>query len=414
MICSRADGTSHILRSFHSHAVIDRSASAIGLSSGGSSTPLVRSTSVPTSALSAPPADYKLLETLGTRLIAYHFCSADDSVTCHVPEFVRNIAAQLMIALPRYSDYIKHTPALAALLSLDACHQNPVMTLCKAILRPLAALHAVKALPLTSDDYYVIAVDSLGDAEYHRADYGDTVISFLAKVIKVFPSWLKIVCTVRADQQVLVTDFKFPIINLDLVTSPYAEHVSSDVRCYIIYRTRTSDRLMNFVAMDSYDLSAFGKFVSRVEYLSAGSMLYCRLVLDLIERGQLVLKSTSYRILPVSLAEVFLLILNLQFPTVRSFERVRPIIDVCLVSLYPLTAQQLYDVTASGTPQIDEGCEKGSGLARKDFEQRLSQVSLIVLRKRQDGRYVFIHPALRNWFIDRRGGHNVKFQCDLQ
>jgi len=46
------------------------------------------------------------------------------------------------------------------------------------------------------------------------------------------------------------------------------------------------------------------KLASHVATLSAGSMLYARLVLDLIEHGPLVLKGSSYRVVPVNLAEV--------------------------------------------------------------------------------------------------------------
>lgn len=44
----------------------------------------------------------------------------------------------------------------------------------------------------------------------------------------------------------------------------------------------------------------------------------------------------------MSLAQIFLLHFNLRFPTLRSFEKVAPILSVCLAALYPLTLLEIY------------------------------------------------------------------------
>lgn len=67
-----------------------------------------------------------------------------------------------------------------------------------------------------------------------------------------------------------------------------------------------------------------------------------KLTLDLLERGQLVVKSSGYKVLPVTLAEIYLLHFNLRFPTIRSFEKVTHILSVCLAALYPLTVLEIY------------------------------------------------------------------------
>lgn len=48
----------------------------------------------------------------------------------------------------------------------------------------------------------IILIDGLNEAEFHRPDYGDTLTSFLTKNVLKFPSWLKIITTVRTSQQV--------------------------------------------------------------------------------------------------------------------------------------------------------------------------------------------------------------------
>ena len=53
------------------------------------------------------------------------------------------------------------------------------------------------------DEDFIILIDGLNEAEFHKPDYGDTIVSFLSKMIGKFPSWLKLVVTVRTSLQVL-------------------------------------------------------------------------------------------------------------------------------------------------------------------------------------------------------------------
>jgi hypothetical protein len=75
---------------------------------------------------------------------------------------------------------------------------------------------------------------------------------------------------------------------------------------------------------------------------SAGSFLFAKLVLDLIERGHLVIKSYSFKVLPVSLTEVFQLECNLKFTSDQGFGKVTDILSVCLASLVPLTVTEIF------------------------------------------------------------------------
>ena len=107
---------------------------------------------------------------------------------------------------------------------------------------------------------------------------------------------------------------------------------------YINHRINTSADIRNNISMNgNMELQTQVKFCAHVQTLSRGCFLYCKLLLDLIEKGHLVLKSTNYKILPVNLSEIFLLLFNLKFPTIRSFEKLCVILNVCLASLYPLT-----------------------------------------------------------------------------
>lgn len=47
------------------------------------------------------------------------------------------------------------------------------------------------------EEDFILLVDGLNEAEFHKPDYGDTVASFITKIISKFPSWLKLLVTVR-------------------------------------------------------------------------------------------------------------------------------------------------------------------------------------------------------------------------
>lgn len=57
---------------------------------------------------------------------------------------------------------------------------------------------------ISSEEDLIILIDGLNEAEFHKPDYGDTIVSFLTKTINKFPPWLKLVVTVRTTLQVLL------------------------------------------------------------------------------------------------------------------------------------------------------------------------------------------------------------------
>ena len=64
---------------------------------------------------------------LASQIVAYHFCQADNSPTCLVPEFVHSVAAQLSQApqLTPYYELVNSDPDLQNLLSLPGCVSDP-------------------------------------------------------------------------------------------------------------------------------------------------------------------------------------------------------------------------------------------------------------------------------------------------
>lgn len=55
---------------------------------------------------------------------------------------------------------------------------------------------------IACEENLIILIDGLNEAEFHKPDYGETIVSFLCKTIERFPPWLKLVVTVRTTLQV--------------------------------------------------------------------------------------------------------------------------------------------------------------------------------------------------------------------
>lgn len=146
-----------------------------------------------------------------------------------------------------------------------------------------------------------------------------------------------------------------------------------------------------------------GKLSSHLISRSQGSYLYLKLTLDLFERGHLVIKSASYKVVPVSLAELYQLQCNMKFMTNSAFERSLPILNVALASLHPLTDDQVFQA-------LNAGFSHGE-LQWDDFQQRMELLSCFLI-KRRDKTRMFCHPSFREWLVWRADGESTDFLCD--
>ncbi|KAF0032259.1 hypothetical protein F2P81_014549 [Scophthalmus maximus] len=345
------------------------------------------------------------LRKIAGQVVSYHFCQADNCYTCLVPEFVHNMAAMLSDApqLRAYRELLHHSPQLQSTLSLRSCIQDPNSALQRGILEPLDALYRERKLHVEGAGL-IILIDGLNEAEFHRPDYGDTLTSFLSENVQKFPSWLKIITTVRTSQQDTTRSLPFHRISLDKMEENNA--IDQDLQGYLMQRIHSSGEIQSNVSLSNgrLDNAALTKLISHLKSLSRGSYLYLKLTLDLIERGYLVLKSSSFKVVPVSLAEVYLLQLNMRFPTQSSFQRVLPLLNITVASLHPLTDQQLFEVVNSSTVT-------GGTLQWDEFSQRLEQLSSFLLR-RSDGSWMLSHASFREWLVWREEGQDDRFLCD--
>ncbi|XP_030630078.1 protein TANC2 [Chanos chanos] len=339
---------------------------------------------------------------LASQVVAYHYCQADNAYTCLVPEFVHNVAALLCRSpqLSAYRELLLREPHMQSMLSLRSCVQDPLVAFSRGLLEPLDALY--KERKIATEEDLIILIDGLNEAEFHKPDYGDTIVSFLCKTISKFPPWLKLIVTVRTSLQEITKPLPFHRISLDALEENDA--IDQDLQGYILHRIHSSPEIQNNISLNGkMDNTTFGKLSAHLKALSQGSYLYLKLTFDLIERGYLVLKSSSYKVVPVSLAEVYLLQCNMRFPTQSSFERALPLLNVALASLHPLSDEQIHQA-------INAGWLHGT-LEWDDFQQRMDNLSVFLV-KRRDGTRMFVHPSFREWLIWREEGEKTKFLCD--
>ncbi|XP_057656321.1 protein TANC2 isoform X2 [Diorhabda carinulata] len=347
------------------------------------------------------------IKQLSNSIVAYHFCQADNNNTCSVPDFIHSLAAQLCQApkLASYRDHLVNESDLQSILALRECIANPDVAFTRGILEPLACL---RRLGKIDNQNFVILIDALCEAEYHRPDHGDTITTFLLKHISSFPSWLKVITTVRSQLEEVTKQLPFTRISLDNIQSN--DNIQKDIIGYINFRVQNNQAIQsNLTATNNGKTEnssvCQSKFAQHLLNVSQGSFLFVKLTLDLLEKGQLVVKSSGYKVLPVNLAEIYLLHFNLRFPTIRSFEKVTHILSVCLAALYPLTILEIYYSVNALT--ID------NFLPWNEFLQRFKLLSGFLV-KRLDNTYMFFHSSFREWLIRRDENDAMKFLCDLR
>uniref|UniRef100_A0A8C4VCH0 Tetratricopeptide repeat, ankyrin repeat and coiled-coil containing 1 n=1 Tax=Falco tinnunculus TaxID=100819 RepID=A0A8C4VCH0_FALTI len=334
-------------------------------------------------------------------VVAYHYCQADNTYTCLVPEFVHSIAALLCRSnqLTAYRDLLIKEPHLQSMLSLRSCVQDPAAAFKRGVLEPLSNLRKERKIP---EEDYIILIDGLNDAEFHKPDYGDTVSSFITNIICMFPPWLKLIVTIRTNFQEVVSSLPFIAISLD--NFPDNKEIHDDLNAYIQYRINNSQEIINNLSLNGKaDAAIIGKVSNHLIMRSLGSYLYLKLTLDLFQKGHLVIKSASYKVVPVSLSELYLLQCNMKFMTNSAFERALPILNVALASLHPMTDEQIFQAINASQISGEQQWE--------DFSQRMEALSCFLI-KRRDKTRMFCHPSFREWLVWRADGENTDFLCE--
>ncbi|XP_068101808.1 protein TANC1 [Hyperolius riggenbachi] len=351
------------------------------------------------------PEHHKLMDDslkhLAAKVVAYHYCQADNTYTCLVPEFVHSIAALLCRShqLTAYRDLLIREPHLQSMLSLRSCVQDPLTAFRRGVLEPLTNLRRERKIP---EEEFIILIDGLNEAEFHKPDYGDTIASFVSKIVSSFPSWMKLIVTVRSNFQEITSSLPLSKISLD--DFPENKDLYNDLSAYIQYRHSASQEIANNISINGKtDVGSINKLTDHLVTRSQGSYLYLKLTLDLFEKGHLVIKSSSYKVVPVSVSELYLLQCNLKFMSNSAFEKALPILNLALASLHPMTDEQIFQSINAGNLYPEQGW--------KDFQQRMDLLSSFLI-KRRDKTRMFCHPSFREWLVWRADGESAQFLCE--
>ena len=115
-----------------------------------------------------------------------------------------------------------------------------------------------------------------------------------------------------------------------------------------------------------------------------------------MEKGQIVIKSDSFKLLPQSLSEMYKLAFSLMFSSGPAYEPVSAMLSVCLASLRPLSLSSLHAVLNSVCLEPE--------LSRAEVVTTLGLISSQVVT-RGDGSLMVSHPTLRDWLL--RGGRGA-------
>jgi len=350
----------------------------------------------------AAESESSVLGSLAQEVVAYHFCQADNSPTCLLPEFVHSVAAQLSQApqLSSYHHLLQSEPTILAHLNLNNCHSNPGGALVAGILEPLKTLQEAGKI---CSSLAIILIDGLCEAEQHRPDYGDTLATFLATHCHLFPPWLKIVCTLRSSMTEICEILPFHRACLDLDDD---ERIKKDLSDYITGRisvTQIASKLHKNSRRQSKNILA--KFSSFLVTKAGGCFLYVKLVLDLVEKGSLSIKSGSFKVVPQNLSEIYQLVFNLKFSSFSSYVQASDIFSICLATLEPVTLQEAFTVFSALSVR--------SKMSLAEFKALVCSVGELLVA-RSDGTLMCFHPTLRDWLVRRREGDSTKFLCDLR
>ena len=181
-----------------------------------------------------------------------------------------------------------------------------------------------------------------------------------------------------------------------------------DIRDYISSRClRSPEIVTNIRVRDREDDSrgVLERFSHHVVRKAAGCFLYVKLLLDFMEKGQIVIKSDSFKLLPQSLSEMYKLSFSLMFSSSQAYEPVSALLSVCLASLRPLSLSSLHTVLNSVCLEAE--------LTRPQLEATHSLISSQLVT-RGDGSLMLGHPTLRDWLLRGGRGEGHRFGVNVR
>jgi hypothetical protein len=178
---------------------------------------------------------------------------------------------------------------------------------------------------------------------------------------------------------ILCLDYNYSLDNTEA-----DERLNKDLSDYIACRmkvtaeTQLSNKMKKNIAT---------KLTRYLVSKACGSFLYVKQILDFIEKGFLVVKAGSFKVLPANLSEIYQLAFNIKFSSSESFNQVSAIFSISLASLQPINLHELFNIFSALFIKTEVGW--------KDFQERYHLISEFLVMRR-DGSVMCFHPTLRD------------------
>uniref|UniRef100_A0A915K6M3 Uncharacterized protein n=1 Tax=Romanomermis culicivorax TaxID=13658 RepID=A0A915K6M3_ROMCU len=331
-------------------------------------------------------------------LLAHHFCKADDNASCRLSDFLLNVIAQTAKRLTIYHEKLaKNLEKLNSRNFLRDPYAN-FKLLFTDILHELYDNGKLSNF----DRNFLIIIDALDESEYHKPEFGDSIIQFLHKYAhELFPDFIKLVLTIKTSN--LESLKGLALHKIDLTNYENDERIFNDALEYV--NMRLNDKLALKKNIHRHQES---NFVEHFLKLSNCNFLYMKLTLNLIEKNHVIVRGANFKILPLDLPEIFQLCLNLKFRNMvnRNYqEKVAPIFNIMLASLECLNGRRLFEILNSNF--VEEFLDEA------EFMNRLESIQDFIVQKK-DETYTFFHPAFREWLIRRNENQNTKYLADFK
>ncbi len=304
------------------------------------------------------------------RMLAYHFCRADQVTTVQPAEFVRSLAAMIGGRIEAYGTAL-NSDELRIRLVGEACVADPLTAFIGCIVNPLASFRDL--------GLRYILVDALDEALSPQAGQGALSIPFLlARALPDFPPWLKLVVTTRRDTRLNTLFGDAEHIRLDDDDALQREDVALFIAKH--FETRDPPREGEGTAVSA-----------AIESRSSGNFLYAQQVLDALERGELA--HDEIDALPRGLGALFSRKFIQHFPDARSYAAAERVLGVILAAKEPLTRAQ---IAAASSLSL-----------REEVTPVLEQLTGYVVASRtpegEEAHTVF-HKSLADWLAEARAG----------
>ena len=221
--------------------------------------------------LVSPTAKEGIQVELSKKVVAHHFCQAQNALSVSVADFISSLAKQLAKAeeLKAYAAKF-NDPQIQNHLKSEQCVRNPDRSFKEGILLPLNSLPPPQEI-------FLVVVDAIDESFLHSFDSGvasgsRTVAELMATHHDLLPSWLFLVVSARKQSKTVTRMFTgFRKLTLDDLRKA---HVVKDVQQYILNRLDDEPSLRRHLTRETAE--AF----NQLHIKSNGCLLYLEKLLD--------------------------------------------------------------------------------------------------------------------------------------